>query len=126
MISAGIMLVHGNKGQTRTKARGFKGTSYSSFDFCATDIAARSGHPLFILNCLILSKITFTALVEQEEPEQEKLFRYSVDETVLRDIEKLVGLNLPKENIRFSSQILMLQEPTNKEDSNVQLRKQKH
>jgi hypothetical protein len=42
-------------------------------------------------------------LVEQEEPEQaEKLFRYSVQTKrfFLRDIEKLVGLNLPKENIR--------------------------
>jgi ATP-dependent RNA helicase RhlE len=41
-------------------------------------------------------------LVEQEEPEQaEKLFRYSVKKRFfLRDIEKLVGLNLPKGNIR--------------------------
>jgi hypothetical protein len=42
-------------------------------------------------------------LVEQEELEQaEKLFRYSVrtKRSFLRDIEKLVGLNLPKENIR--------------------------
>jgi hypothetical protein len=56
---------------------------------------------LSILNCLIFLKITFTALVEQEEPEQaEKLFRYSVQTKRSFCIEKLVGLNLPKENIR--------------------------
>jgi hypothetical protein len=69
-------------------------------------------------------------LVEQEEPEQaEKLFRYSVRRNgLLRDIEKLVGLNLPKET-SVSSQILMLpknQSNKDKEDNNaIQLRKPK-
>jgi hypothetical protein len=56
---------------------------------------------LSILNCLIFLKITFTALVEQEELSRKAISLFSPTKRYfLRDIEKLVGLNLPKENIR--------------------------
>jgi ATP-dependent RNA helicase RhlE len=128
MISAGIKAaIHGNKGQ-RTKAlAGFKDGSLTAL--VATDIAAevwtfRYYRMLSILNCLTFLKITFTALVEQEELEQaEKLFRYSVRNGFLRDIEKLVGLNLPKEkNIRVSSQILMLPKNQSNKDKKTTTR----
>jgi hypothetical protein len=47
-------------------------------------------------------------LVEQEEEQGEAISLFSPMKRFLRDIEKLVGLNLPKENIRGFSQILML------------------
>jgi superfamily II DNA/RNA helicase len=84
MISAGIKAAIHGKGQgARTKAlAGFKDGSLTAL--VATDIVPevwtfRYYRMLSILNCLIFLKITFTALVEQEELEQaEKLFRYSV------------------------------------------------
>jgi ATP-dependent RNA helicase RhlE len=51
-------------------------------------------------------------LVDGRAGAREAISLFSRRNWFLRDIEKLVGLNLPKENIRFSSQILMLQEPT--------------
>jgi hypothetical protein len=42
----------------------------------------------------------YTALVELEELEQmEKLFLYLAQTRLLRDIEKLIGLKIPTENI---------------------------
>jgi hypothetical protein len=82
MISAGIKAaaIHGNKDKAPVpKPGGFRRNPTA---LVATDIAARGldiryYRMLSILNCLIL-KITFTALVEQEAEQAEKLFRYSV------------------------------------------------
>lgn len=110
MISAGIKAaaIHGNKGQgARTKAlAGFKDGSLTAL--VATDIAARG------LDIPLLPHVVNFELPNIPEDYVHRIGRtgragasgeaislFSPDETVfLRDIEKLVGLNLPKENIR--------------------------
>ena len=110
MISAGIKAaaIHGNKGQgARTKAlAGFKDGSLTAL--IATDIAARG------LDIPLLPHVVNFELPNIPEDYVHRIGRtgragasgeaislFSPDETVfLRDIEKLVGLNLPKENIK--------------------------
>ena len=110
MIGAGIKAaaIHGNKGQgARTKAlAGFKDGSLTAL--VATDIAARG------LDIPLLPHVVNFELPNIPEDYVHRIGRtgragasgeaislFSPDETVfLRDIEKLVGLNLPKENIR--------------------------
>ncbi|MFV8362399.1 DEAD/DEAH box helicase [Flavobacterium sp. ZT3P35] len=110
MISAGIKAaaIHGNKGQgARTKAlAGFKDGTLTAL--IATDIAARG------LDIPLLPHVVNFELPNIPEDYVHRIGRtgragasgeaislFSPDETVfLRDIEKLVGLNLPKENIR--------------------------
>jgi ATP-dependent RNA helicase RhlE len=110
MISAGIKAaaIHGNKGQgARTKAlAGFKDGSLTAL--VATDIAARG------LDIPLLPHVINFELPNIPEDYVHRIGRtgragasgeaislFSPDETVfLRDIEKLVGLKLPKENIR--------------------------
>ncbi|MFE3867098.1 DEAD/DEAH box helicase [Flavobacterium sp. LS2P90] len=110
MISAGIKAaaIHGNKGQgARTKAlAGFKDGSLTAL--VATDIAARG------LDIPLLPHVINFELPNIPEDYVHRIGRtgragasgeaislFSPDETVfLRDIEKLVGLNLPKENIK--------------------------
>lgn len=109
MISAGIKAaaIHGNKGQgARTKALdGFKDGSLTAL--VATDIAARG------LDIPLLPHVVNFELPNIPEDYVHRIGRtgragasgeaislFSPDETVfLRDIEKLVGLKLPKENI---------------------------
>ena len=109
MISAGIKAaaIHGNKGQgARTKAlAGFKDGSLTAL--VATDIAARG------LDIPLLPHVVNFELPNIPEDYVHRIGRtgragasgeaislFSPDETVfLRDIEKLVGLKLPKENI---------------------------
>lgn len=110
MISAGIKAaaIHGNKGQgARTKAlAGFKDGSLTAL--VATDIAARG------LDIPLLPHVVNFELPNIPEDYVHRIGRtgragangeaislFSPDETVfLRDIEKLVGLKLPKENIK--------------------------
>jgi ATP-dependent RNA helicase RhlE len=110
MISAGIKAaaIHGNKGQgARTKAlAGFKDGSLTAL--VATDIAARG------LDIPLLPHVVNFELPNIPEDYVHRIGRtgragangeaislFSPDETVfLRDIEKLVGLNLPKESIK--------------------------
>ncbi|SEG42356.1 DEAD/DEAH box helicase [Flavobacterium urumqiense] len=110
MISAGIKAaaIHGNKGQgARTKAlAGFKDGSLTAL--VATDIAARG------LDIPLLPHVINFELPNIPEDYVHRIGRtgragasgeaislFSPDETVfLHDIEKLVGLNLPKENIK--------------------------
>lgn len=110
MISAGIKAaaIHGNKGQgARTKAlASFKDGSLTAL--VATDIAARG------LDIPLLPHVVNFELPNIPEDYVHRIGRtgragasgeaislFSPDETVfLRDIEKLVGLKLPKENIR--------------------------
>ena len=110
MIIAGIKAaaIHGNKGQgARTKAlAGFKDGSLTAL--IATDIAARG------LDIPLLPHVVNFELPNIPEDYVHRIGRtgragasgeaislFSPDETVfLRDIEKLVGLNLPKENIK--------------------------
>lgn len=110
MISAGIKAaaIHGNKGQgSRTKAlASFKDGSLTAL--VATDIAARG------LDIPLLPHVVNFELPNIPEDYVHRIGRtgragasgeaislFSPDETVfLRDIEKLVGLKLPKENIR--------------------------
>ena len=110
MISAGIKAaaIHGNKGQgARTKAlAGFKDGTLTAL--VATDIAARG------LDIPLLPHVVNFELPNIPEDYVHRIGRtgragasgeaislFSPDETVfLRDIEKLVGLNLPKENIK--------------------------
>jgi ATP-dependent RNA helicase RhlE len=110
MISAGIRAaaIHGNKGQgARTKAlAGFKDGSLTAL--VATDIAARG------LDIPLLPHVINFELPNIPEDYVHRIGRtgragasgeaislFSPDETVfLRDIEKLVGLKLPKENIK--------------------------
>lgn len=109
MIGAGIKAaaIHGNKGQgARTKAlAGFKNGSVTAL--VATDIAARG------LDIPLLPHVINFELPNIPEDYVHRIGRtgragasgeaislFSPDETVfLRDIEKLVGLKLPKENI---------------------------
>ena len=109
MISSGIKAaaIHGNKGQgARTKAlAGFKDGSLTAL--VATDIAARG------LDIPLLPHVVNFELPNIPEDYVHRIGRtgragasgeaislFSPDETVfLRDIEKLVGLKLPKENI---------------------------
>lgn len=109
MISSGIKAaaIHGNKGQgARTKAlAGFKDGSLTAL--VATDIAARG------LDIPLLPHVINFELPNIPEDYVHRIGRtgragasgeaislFSPDETVfLRDIEKLVGLKLPKENI---------------------------
>ena len=109
MISAGIKAaaIHGNKGQgARTKAlAGFKDRSLTAL--VATDIAARG------LDIPLLPHVINFELPNIPEDYVHRIGRtgragasgeaislFSPDETVfLRDIEKLVGLKLPKEQI---------------------------
>ena len=109
MIGAGIKAaaIHGNKGQgARTKAlSGFKNGSLTAL--VATDIAARG------LDIPLLPHVVNFELPNIPEDYVHRIGRtgragasgeaislFSPDETVfLRDIEKLVGLKLPKENI---------------------------
>ena len=109
MIGAGIKAaaIHGNKGQgARTKAlAGFKDGSLTAL--VATDIAARG------LDIPLLPHVVNFELPNIPEDYVHRIGRtgragasgeaislFSPDETVfLRDIEKLVGLKLPKENI---------------------------
>ncbi|HEY4618970.1 MAG TPA: DEAD/DEAH box helicase [Flavobacterium sp.] len=109
MISAGIKAaaIHGNKGQgARTKAlAGFKNGSLTAL--VATDIAARG------LDIPLLPHVVNFELPNIPEDYVHRIGRtgragasgeaislFSPDETVfLRDIEKLVGLKLPIENI---------------------------
>ena len=109
MIGAGIKAaaIHGNKGQgARTKAlAGFKDGSLNAL--VATDIAARG------LDIPLLPHVVNFELPNIPEDYVHRIGRtgragasgeaislFSPDETVfLRDIEKLVGLKLPKENI---------------------------
>ena len=109
MIGAGIKAaaIHGNKGQgARTKAlAGFKNGSLTAL--VATDIAARG------LDIPLLPHVVNFELPNIPEDYVHRIGRtgragasgeaislFSPDETVfLRDIEKLVGLKLPKENI---------------------------
>jgi ATP-dependent RNA helicase RhlE len=109
MISAGIKAaaIHGNKGQgARTKAlASFKDGSLTAL--VATDIAARG------LDIPLLPHVVNFELPNIPEDYVHRIGRtgragasgeaislFSPDETVfLRDIEKLVGLKLPKENI---------------------------
>jgi ATP-dependent RNA helicase RhlE len=110
MISAGIKAaaIHGNKGQgARTKAlAGFKNGSLTAL--VATDIAARG------LDIPLLPHVVNYELPNIPEDYVHRIGRtgragasgeaislFSPDETVfLRDIEKLVGLRIPKEQIR--------------------------
>ncbi|MBW4360977.1 DEAD/DEAH box helicase [Flavobacterium taihuense] len=110
MISAGIKAaaIHGNKGQgARTKAlAGFKNGSLTAL--VATDIAARG------LDIPLLPHVINFELPNIPEDYVHRIGRtgragasgeaislFSPDETIfLRDIEKLVGLKLPKENIK--------------------------
>ena len=110
MISSGIKAaaIHGNKGQgARTKALdGFKNGSLTAL--VATDIAARG------LDIPLLPHVVNFELPNIPEDYVHRIGRtgragasgeaislFSPDETVfLRDIEKLVGLKLPKEQIR--------------------------
>jgi len=110
MISAGIKAaaIHGNKGQgARTKAlAGFKNGSLTAL--VATDIAARG------LDIPLLPHVVNFELPNIPEDYVHRIGRtgragasgeaislFSPDETVfLRDIEKLVGLKLPKESIK--------------------------
>jgi ATP-dependent RNA helicase RhlE len=110
MISAGIKsaAIHGNKGQgARTKAlAGFKNGSLTAL--VATDIAARG------LDIPLLPHVVNFELPNIPEDYVHRIGRtgragasgeaislFSPDETVfLRDIEKLVGLKLPKETIK--------------------------
>lgn len=110
MISAGIKAaaIHGNKGQgARTKAlAGFKDGSLTAL--VATDIAARG------LDIPLLPHVVNFELPNIPEDYVHRIGRtgragasgeaislFSPDETVfLRDIEKLVGLKLPKETIK--------------------------
>ena len=110
MISAGIKAaaIHGNKGQgARTKAlASFKDGSLTAL--VATDIAARG------LDIPLLPHVVNFELPNIPEDYVHRIGRtgragasgeaislFSPDETVfLRDIEKLVGLKLPKENIK--------------------------
>ncbi|QKJ63476.1 DEAD/DEAH box helicase [Flavobacterium sp. M31R6] len=110
MISSGIKAaaIHGNKGQgARTKAlAGFKNGSLTAL--VATDIAARG------LDIPLLPHVINFELPNIPEDYVHRIGRtgragasgeaislFSPDETVfLRDIEKLVGLKLPKENIK--------------------------
>ncbi|MES2806868.1 MAG: DEAD/DEAH box helicase [Bacteroidota bacterium] len=110
MISAGIKAaaIHGNKGQgARTKAlAGFKDGSLTAL--VATDIAARG------LDIPLLPHVVNFELPNIPEDYVHRIGRtgragasgeaislFSPDETVfLRDIEKLVGLKLPIENIK--------------------------
>ncbi|PWA07582.1 DEAD/DEAH box helicase [Flavobacterium laiguense] len=110
MISAGIKsaAIHGNKGQgARTKAlAGFKNGSLTAL--VATDIAARG------LDIPLLPHVVNFELPNIPEDYVHRIGRtgragasgeaislFSPDETTfLRDIEKLVGLKLPKENIK--------------------------
>ncbi len=110
MISAGIKAaaIHGNKSQgARTKAlAGFKNGSLTAL--VATDIAARG------LDIPLLPHVINFELPNIPEDYVHRIGRtgragasgeaislFSPDETVfLRDIEKLVGLKLPKENIK--------------------------
>ncbi|PZX93061.1 ATP-dependent RNA helicase RhlE [Flavobacterium aquariorum] len=110
MISSGIKAaaIHGNKGQgARTKAlAGFKNGSLTAL--IATDIAARG------LDIPLLPHVINFELPNIPEDYVHRIGRtgragasgeaislFSPDETVfLRDIEKLVGLKLPKENIK--------------------------
>lgn len=110
MISAGIKAaaIHGNKGQgARTKAlASFKNGSLTAL--VATDIAARG------LDIPLLPHVVNFELPNIPEDYVHRIGRtgragasgeaislFSPDETVfLRDIEKLVGLKLPKENIK--------------------------
>ena len=109
MISAGIKAaaIHGNKGQgARTKAlAGFKDGSLTAL--VATDIAARG------LDIPLLPHVVNFELPNIPEDYVHRIGRtgragasgeaislFSPDETVfLRDIEKLIGLKLPKEQI---------------------------
>jgi len=109
MISSGIKAaaIHGNKGQgARTKAlAGFKNGSLTAL--VATDIAARG------LDIPLLPHVINFELPNIPEDYVHRIGRtgragasgeaislFSPDETVfLRDIEKLVGMKLPKENI---------------------------
>ena len=109
MISSGIKAaaIHGNKGQgARTKAlAGFRDGSLTAL--VATDIAARG------LDIPLLPHVVNFELPNIPEDYVHRIGRtgragasgeaislFSPDETVfLRDIEKLVGLKLPKENI---------------------------
>lgn len=110
MINAGIKAaaIHGNKGQgARTKAlAGFKNGSLTAL--VATDIAARG------LDIPLLPHVVNFELPNIPEDYVHRIGRtgragasgeaislFSPDETIfLRDIEKLVGLKLPKENIK--------------------------
>ena len=110
MISAGIKAaaIHGNKGQgARTKAlAGFKDGSLTAL--VATDIAARG------LDIPLLPHVVNFELPNIPEDYVHRIGRtgragasgeaislFSPDETIfLRDIEKLVGMKLPLENIR--------------------------
>ncbi|CAM2923820.1 ATP-dependent RNA helicase RhlE [Flavobacterium succinicans] len=110
MISAGIKAaaIHGNKGQgARTKAlAGFKNGSLTAL--VATDIAARG------LDIPLLPHVVNFELPNIPEDYVHRIGRtgragangeaislFSPDETVfLRDIEKLIGIKLPKENIK--------------------------
>ena len=110
MIGSGIKAaaIHGNKGQgARTKAlAGFKNGSLTAL--VATDIAARG------LDIPLLPHVVNFELPNIPEDYVHRIGRtgragasgeaislFSPDETVfLRDIEKLVGLKLPKENIK--------------------------
>ena len=110
MISAGIKAaaIHGNKGQgARTKALdGFKNGSLTAL--VATDIAARG------LDIPLLPHVVNFELPNIPEDYVHRIGRtgragangeaislFSPDETVfLRDIEKLIGMKLPKENIK--------------------------
>ncbi|KIA83964.1 DEAD/DEAH box helicase [Flavobacterium sp. AED] len=110
MISAGIKAaaIHGNKGQgARTKAlAGFKDGSLTAL--VATDIAARG------LDIPLLPHVVNFELPNIPEDYVHRIGRtgragasgeaislFSPDETIfLRDIEKLVGLKLPVENIK--------------------------
>lgn len=110
MISSGIKAaaIHGNKGQgARTKAlAGFKNGSLTAL--VATDIAARG------LDIPLLPHVVNFELPNIPEDYVHRIGRtgragasgeaislFSPDETAfLRDIEKLVGLKLPKENIK--------------------------
>lgn len=110
IIAAGIKAaaIHGNKGQgARTKAlAGFKDGSLTAL--VATDIAARG------LDIPLLPHVINFELPNIPEDYVHRIGRtgragasgeaislFSPDETVfLRDIEKLVGLKLPKENIK--------------------------
>lgn len=110
MISAGIKAaaIHGNKGQgARTKAlAGFKDGSLTAL--VATDIAARG------LDIPLLPHVVNFELPNIPEDYVHRIGRtgragangeaislFSPDETVfLRDIEKLIGMKLPKENIK--------------------------
>ncbi|WP_348812739.1 DEAD/DEAH box helicase [Flavobacterium maritimum] len=110
MISSGIKAaaIHGNKGQgARTKAlAGFKNGSLTAL--VATDIAARGlDIPLLphVINFELLNipedYVHRIGRTGRAGASGEAISLFSPDETTfLRDIEKLVGLKLPKENIK--------------------------